>query len=482
MTSSSVLKEALLVAGLVIALKGVRLSGVIATSVDDNMRAEPPAEQRNNNGGWKPPDMEAVRKLYTSRCNIKRVSVNDLDGERFEKEFRYKNPVLITFPNGAADWTVPEKWSQDYLRKNYGQRQMDIGSSLDIRRGDGRTTGNKRHSFIEFTDRLMRQTFQGSDEARSFVWDHGFYREADFSSSLRLPSYLAERDNLDDGTFYLGASGSGVSFHAHNDGRGAMVFGRKRWFVYPATKSPPGGLFPFSVMEWYAHIYPKLTEEERPLECVQEAGEIFYIPEGYYHAVINIGDTIGMALVALKCVTVVRQLLNRYWNRFSEMMKQGKSPADFTEKQIKTGVSNLRRLRRILPDNIDVMLKLAAYYNDVGGKQQEVRDLLMKVIDHDPYNVYAYCALGTVLARLNQLEEAEEFYLKARKLVPGYDLVHTEYGRFLVNTGRYDEAVHVLKTATTIAPDKETAWSLLRVAQALSGDIDGAKATTEYIK
>ncbi|KAK7462076.1 hypothetical protein BaRGS_00038524, partial [Batillaria attramentaria] len=410
MTSSSVLKEALLVAGLVIALKGARLSGVIATSVDDNMRAEPPAEQRNNNGGWKPPDMEAVRKLYTSRCNIKRVSVNDLDGERFEKEFRYKNPVLITFPNGAADWTVPEKWSQDYLRKNYGQRQMDTGSSLEILRGNGHT--NKRHSFIEFTDRLMRQTFQGSDEARSFVWDHGFYREADFSSSLRLPPYLAERDNLDGGTFYLGASGSGVSFHTHNDGRGAMVFGRKRWFVYPATRSPPGGLLPLSVMEWYAHIYPKLPEEERPLECVQEAGEIFYIPEGYYHAVINIGDTIGMALLTTKHVTVVRHLFDRY--------------------------------------NMEVVVQLAAYYNDVGGKQEEVRDLFMKVIDHDPYNVHAYFSLGTVLARLNQLEEAEEFYLKARKLVPGYDLVHTEYGRFLVNTGRYDEAVHVLKTVSTI--------------------------------
>lgn len=30
-------------------------------------------------------------------------------------------------------------------------------------------------------------------------------------------------------------------------------------------------------MEWYSKVYPSLTEDHAPMECVQEAGEILYL-------------------------------------------------------------------------------------------------------------------------------------------------------------------------------------------------------------
>ena len=38
-----------------------------------------------------------------------------------------------------------------------------------------------------------------------------------------------------------------------------------------------------------------LTPENQPLACVQEAGEIVYVPEGWNHATTNVGQTIALA-------------------------------------------------------------------------------------------------------------------------------------------------------------------------------------------
>ena len=46
------------------------------------------------------------------------------------------------------------------------------------------------------------------------------------------------QNTLCDSIFFLGASGSGVVFHKHSDTWNAVVFGRKRWFLYPMTNTP----------------------------------------------------------------------------------------------------------------------------------------------------------------------------------------------------------------------------------------------------
>lgn len=45
------------------------------------------------------------------------------------------------------------------------------------------------------------------------------------------------------------------------------------FFVVELTGVYPG----FTQMEWYSKVYPSLTEDNAPMECVQEAGEILYL-------------------------------------------------------------------------------------------------------------------------------------------------------------------------------------------------------------
>ena len=46
----------------------------------------------------------------------------------------------------------------------------------------------------------------------------------------------------------------------------------------------------FPVSYWFTDVYPHLAPSHKPVECMQHAGDILYIPEGWYHAILNVDD------------------------------------------------------------------------------------------------------------------------------------------------------------------------------------------------
>jgi len=76
------------------------------------------------------------------------------------------------------------------------------------------------------------------------------------------------------------------------------VHGWKRWFLYPEGSYPPGdgpggG---FSITDWLRTIYPTLPAARVPIECTQRPGDTMYVPGGWYHAVINLADSVAVTL------------------------------------------------------------------------------------------------------------------------------------------------------------------------------------------
>lgn len=49
---------------------------------------------------------------------------------------------------------------------------------------------------------------------------------------------------------------------------------------------------------WADSHYPSLPNNHKRevLECVQEKGDIIYVPQGVEHAVVNYGDTVAVAM------------------------------------------------------------------------------------------------------------------------------------------------------------------------------------------
>jgi len=54
---------------------------------------------------------------------------------------------------------------------------------------------------------------------------------------------------------------------------------------------------PFANVCGYRYLseYPKLSGADRPFECVQGPGEVFFVPSLWGHGVLYLEDTIGMA-------------------------------------------------------------------------------------------------------------------------------------------------------------------------------------------
>nr|XP_055099768.1 jmjC domain-containing protein 8 isoform X5 [Symphalangus syndactylus] len=74
-------------------------------------------------------------------------------------------------------------------------------------------------------------------------------------------------------SFGIAGAGSGVPFHWHGPGYSEVIYGRKRWFLYPPEKTPefhPNK----TTLAWLRDTYPALPPSARPLECTIRAGEV----------------------------------------------------------------------------------------------------------------------------------------------------------------------------------------------------------------
>ena len=68
-------------------------------------------------------------------------------------------------------------------------------------------------------------------------------------------------------------------------------------FMTPGEKLPLP-TFPASFVgaKYYAEeLFPRLPERERPLHCVQQPGELMYVPEGWYHCTYNLDSSVAVA-------------------------------------------------------------------------------------------------------------------------------------------------------------------------------------------
>ncbi|XP_055882037.1 uncharacterized protein LOC106054114 isoform X2 [Biomphalaria glabrata] len=429
------------------------------------------------NGGWRPASQEILEKYDTDICNIQRLSVSSLSPANFEKEFRFKKPVLVTFPNGLKDWTDPDLWSRQGLLKAYSNWTLHSGQSLEIVRAGG--NAKHRTSFSEFVDSLLAETNKTTNEPLHYGFDRRFYYDTDLPKSLRLPRYFQSNYLEDDSIFFLGSSLTGVVFHKHSDTWNAVAYGKKRWFLYPPSRTPPGGVYHgFTLLDWFHHVYPELTEEEKPIECVQQGGEILYLPEGMYHATLNLGDTIALAIQKKNATTEIEKLsyeATRLNNLMSEISE------DDSDKAINMKLREIyERTLELYPDNAEAHHKLGlALFNM--GLYRDALPQFMKAIKLDPYFVLAYIHMAKSLAKLRDYVKADVVFQKAIEISPNLWDNYKEYGEFLLQQGRPAHALPIYKKGTELMPELTPFWHYYKHCQQQVGDIEGAKQSEQII-
>jgi hypothetical protein len=93
--------------------------------------------------------------------------------------------------------------------------------------------------------------------------------------------------------FYLGNRGTGTTVHFHSHSYNVLVHGRKRWVLLP----PRHAVYSTKhIQQWLAAELPMLKQQGRSLECIQEPGDVLYVPRHWGHGVVNLAESVGYAM------------------------------------------------------------------------------------------------------------------------------------------------------------------------------------------
>ncbi|KAL2651003.1 hypothetical protein R1flu_019131 [Riccia fluitans] len=235
-----------------------------------------------------------IKKEWLSRDNIERRTSLTLD--EFIRDFEEPNkPVLI---NGALDhWPALEKWDREYLLQHAGEVPFACGP-----------VNMKLKDYYQYADLV-------EEERPLYIFDSKFAEKApQLSEDYDIPVYFREDlfsllgDSRPDYRWLiLGPARSGSSFHIDPNSTSAwnaVVRGSKKWIMYPPAVVPPGVFpspdgaevaSPVSLTEWFMNFYEETRRrKEKPVECICRAGEVVFVPNGWWHIVINLEESIAI--------------------------------------------------------------------------------------------------------------------------------------------------------------------------------------------
>jgi tetratricopeptide (TPR) repeat protein len=192
-------------------------------------------------------------------------------------------------------------------------------------------------------------------------------------SNFKLPAVLQWLP-WSDSFFFLGAEGSGVSWHRHNAAVQEGVYGWKRWLLLPPSRPPAGGGIGFwSILEWVKVVLPTLQGASRPLECIVGPGDLIYVPENWFHAILNVrGDSVSVSLQASKSVTEHKKLFD----------------AMLTERDVPRRISLLQNIVSLTPQDSDTHFSLARLYLQSGDLHNALASF-KAIIRQDPFRIDA---------------------------------------------------------------------------------------------
>ncbi|KAJ8253674.1 hypothetical protein COCON_G00202860 [Conger conger] len=235
----------------------------------------------DSDGGWTvDPDHTLTDE---GPCNVD-IWDESLTYAQFIQQYAYTKPVIL---RGLSDNTKFRfLCSKANLLRNYGEKlvRLSTANTYSYQKVDV--------PFQEFVEHLLRpQALDalGSDTLY-FFGDNNFTEWQLLFEHYQAPRYLLPHTS---GAYSFGIAGpgTGVPFHWHGPGYSEVIYGRKRWFLYPPDKGPdfhPNR----TTLSWVRDTYPSLPPEERPIECTIRPGEVLYFPDHWWHATLNLDTSI----------------------------------------------------------------------------------------------------------------------------------------------------------------------------------------------
>lgn len=299
-------------------------------------------------GGWRPADPREYEELVPRRqlrseedadeCDFAVVDAAGLDGQALFADYLTKNrPVLIRGILDTPDWDrARDAFSVDTLIQEHGGYSVTV-SAIPYAKKFSSNDGQRTELLSDYVSKMLNFTlardqhpwyvFKGHPVSRMpHAPEQAWFVDPDvvpppetildaftLASNFSQPKSSPERMAVDDSDPYerakqrfwpfvnvqwaLGSAGSGAPMHFHNTAWNACVYGAKRWIAYPPA---------FNVMSndqirvWDQSIRPQdeipIGPHPKAFECIQRQGDVAIIPELWGHGVLNLQDTVAVAI------------------------------------------------------------------------------------------------------------------------------------------------------------------------------------------
>jgi hypothetical protein len=218
------------------------------------------------------------------------------DVEQFQREFvATGTPVILT--GVLEEWELA-RWSPERLRAEHGDLLGIVRPGL-VESGGPPHAGASIRDFAQLIDELEAP---GGAAPRYLAYNE---LPAALSAAIRHPPYFPRSDYEDPPNIWLGPAGTVT--HLHRDGTDnlfAQIWGSKRFTLYSpdqrpflyAWATPAGNGLDGCDVDPDQPDYNRfpLFRQARKTECVVEAGELFFLPEGWFHHVRSLAPSLSV--------------------------------------------------------------------------------------------------------------------------------------------------------------------------------------------
>ena len=235
-----------------------------------------------------------MKPEWLKRDNI--IRKKGISVEEFVLKFEKPNkPVLLE--GCIDDWKALGNWDRDYLMKLCGDSKFSVGP-----------VEMKLEDYFKYSDEVR-------EERPLYLFDPKFAEKVPaLGLEYEVPVYFREdlfgvlgNGRPDYRWIIIGPVGSGSSFHVDPNSTSAwnaVIKGSKKWVLFPPDVTPPGVhpspdgaevASPVSIIEWFMNFYGATKNwKKRPIECICKAGEVIFVPNGWWHLVINLEESIAI--------------------------------------------------------------------------------------------------------------------------------------------------------------------------------------------
>lgn len=224
------------------------------------------------------------------RCvKLSKDALPDVPG--FVSRFESGSGRPVVLENIGANEAAAHTWDEASLRKQLGDRVFHAGG-VNFRLQD----------YFEYAH-------LNTDDQPLYLFDPTFTHTApELLAAYTVPSFFQDdlfslldaRSRPDYRWLLIGGSRSGQSWHKDPNGTSAWnltIRGRKRWFFFPPTVTPPGVVVsevtgetvtPISLAEWGMNFYEEACTTTGFLEAETGRGDVMFVPRGWWHMVLNV--------------------------------------------------------------------------------------------------------------------------------------------------------------------------------------------------